>query len=212
MPWRMQARSSHGVRALLIGLIAALAFVGVACAQQHVAQGNRVLLVGDSLLGGARPAVAQALTKAGWDPRIEAKAGTTIGYWAPRIGVLQAADPPGVYVIQLGTNECTRFQPCVPLGPYIDQIMNSVPSTHPVLWLNVQEDVPPPVGDDDRDVVNAALEAADARWPNFYLLDFNGLFAGHPEWHVGDGLHFNDAGNAVFARFLADELERFKPA
>ena len=112
-------------------------------------------------------------------------------------------------VIELGTNDCAPTD-CPPLAPYIDRIMNGIASSIPVLWLNVQEDVPNPFSQ-NRVVVNAALRSADERWPNLYLIDLNGFSAGHPEWHTPDGLHFNDIGRQQFALFLADALEGFKP-
>jgi lysophospholipase L1-like esterase len=145
----------------------------------------------------------------GWEPTIEAVGSTTITYWADRVQVFQAFEQPDIVVIELGTNDCSNVG-CVPLGPYIDQIMSSIPSSNAVLWLNVQEDVPPPF-DADRDFVNGALAEADQRWPNMYLIDLNGHFAAHPEWHNPDGVHFNDLGQQEFGRFLADALESFKP-
>ncbi len=193
-------------RVVLFGMVA-LAFVSCAPSQ---AGGPKVLLIGDSLLNGSREQVTSTLSAEGWIPTIEAEGGTTITYWADRVQFFQAFDQPDIVVIELGTNDCSIVE-CFPLGPYIDQIMSSVPSSNVVMWLNVQEDVPPPF-DSDRDFVNRALTEADQRWPNMYLVDLNGHVAGHPEWHNPDGLHFNDAGKQEFARFLADELERFKPA
>ncbi len=49
------------------------------------ARGNRVLLVGDSLLWQSMPPVTAALQRAGWDPSIKAAPGTTIGAWTPKM-------------------------------------------------------------------------------------------------------------------------------
>lgn len=189
-------------------LIAAVAIAAVACAPTH-ATGPKILLVGDSLLNQSREEITATLSQAGWIPIIEAEGGTTITTWSERVQFLQAADLPNMVVIELGTNDCSPVE-CPDLGPYIDQIMSSIPSVHPVVWLNVQEDVPPPF-DEDRAFVNAAIASADVRWANLYVIDLNGHFAGHPEWHNPDGLHFNDVGRQEFARFLAEVLEDFEP-
>jgi len=196
-------------RARFLLLLAVTTIVAVACAPQHLAADTKVLLIGDSLLNGTRVPVSDALEEAGWEPMIKADGGTAMTSWTNKIPLLTAAYQPGVIVIELGTNDCSPVQ-CVALAPHIDAIMNSIPSDHPALWLNVQEDVPSPFGE-NTDYVNSALEAADARWPNLYLLDLDGLMEGHPEWHAPDGLHFNDEGKEQFVRFIVDELERFKP-
>jgi hypothetical protein len=201
-----QATITRRLRAPFLLLL--LAFVAAACAPQHVAQSTKVLVVGDSLMRSSRDAVAGSLTNDGWDPRIEAISGTRIVDWAPKFGFLVGSFQPGVVVVELGTNDCTQ-RGCTDLGPYINQVMSTVPSSTPVLWLNTQEDVPGAF-DVNRSYVNGQLEAADARWPNFYLLDFSGHFEDHPEWHGPDGVHFSDEGIAEFARFITDELDRFK--
>jgi hypothetical protein len=203
-----QASISRRVRAPFLLLL--LALVAVACAPQHLAQSEKVLLVGDSLMNGSREAVVDTLSSDGWDPHVEAISGTKIEDWSPKFGFLVGSFNPGVVVVELGTNDCSSAG-CVNIGPYIDQVMNAIPASEPVLWLNVQEDVPPAF-DVNRDYVNGQIEAADARWPNFYLVDFSGHFEDHPEWHGPDGLHFSDEGTAEFARFIADELDRFKGA
>jgi hypothetical protein len=200
--FRLRAR----VRAATVILL--LALVAVACQPQHTADGTKVLLVGNSLMHGARPFMTDELTSRGWDPEIQALSGSNISYWMPRFPFLVQGISPNVYVVELGTNDCS-FDPCYPLGPYIDAIMSSIPSSVPVLWLNSQEDVPEPYNP-NRGYVNDELEAADARWPNMYLVDFSGHFEDRPEWHGPDGLHLSDEGNAEFARFVADELERFR--
>ncbi|MEX0665715.1 MAG: hypothetical protein WD598_13245 [Acidimicrobiia bacterium] len=205
----MTTATRHGPRALWVGLLAAIAVVSVACAPQFRAADTKVLLVGDSLLDRSRLPVSDALTEAGWDPRIKADGGRSITFFQDKVPLFAGSTQPGVMVIELGTNDCSPVL-CVPLGPAIDQIMGSVPSDYPVLWLNAQTDVPAPFNE-NRDFVNGELEDADSRWPNLYLVDLDGHFAGHPEWHEDDGLHFNEEGRHEFARFLVDELDRFKP-
>lgn len=168
-----------------------------------------MLLTGNSIFNGSRGQLEAELSGAGWEPVVEADGGTAIGFWVDRVPLLVAAEQPGALVIELGTNDCGEDQGCAPIGAEIDQIMYGIPSDTPVLWLNTQEDVPELFAA-NRDFVNGQLEAADARWPNFYLIDMNGFFSGHPEWHAPDGLHPNDTGKQELARFVADELDRFR--
>jgi lysophospholipase L1-like esterase len=166
-------------------------------------------LVGDSLLNASRGEMTSALSAAGWQPVIHATGGTTITYWATRVQFYEAFDRPDIVVIELGTNDCSPVE-CVDLAPYIDRIMRSIPISHPVVWLNAQEDVPPFFAA-HRDFVNNAIQNARIRWPNLSVVDLSGHFAGHPEWHNPDGLHFNEAGRQEFARFLVDALADHAP-
>ena len=189
-------------------LVAVVALIAIACAPTH-ATGPNVLLVGDSILNGSRSQVTDALQAAGWQPSIEAVGGTAISFWVGRLQLYVDSAQPDIVVIELGTNDCSPVQ-CVPLDPYIDQIMQAIPSSVPVVWLNSQTDVPAPFNE-GRDFVNGAIEAASVRWPNLDVIDFAGFFAGHPEWHNPDGLHPNPEGRKELASFLADELEPYKP-
>ncbi len=193
-------------RALAL-VVAVVAVATIACAPTR-APGSKILLVGDSLFNGSRAEITTALSDAGWIPTIEAEGGTTITHWSDRVQFFQAFQQPDIVVIELGTNDCSPVE-CPNLDPYIDQIVRSIPSSHPIVWLTVQEDVPPPFAE-NRDYVNNAIRAADARWGNLYVVDLGEHFAGHPEWHDAGGLHFNDIGRQEFARFLAEELDAFR--
>ena len=36
-------------------------------------------------------------------------------------------------------------------------------------------------------------------------------FAGHPEWHTGDGVHFNDAGSTELATLIRRAIDAPSP-
>jgi len=163
--------------------------------------GNRLLLVGDSLLWGAIPQVQRTLTADGWAPTIAATPGTKVGDWAPGLPLQVAAAHPDAVVVELGTNDCDPD--CATLTASIDQVMRSVAKTVPVYWLNVQTQPTYPI---HPETVNRALNAAASHWPNLTLVDMNGHFRNHPEWHVADGLHFDDAGSVQLAQLIADAL------
>ena len=59
--------------------------------------------------------------------------------------------------------------------------------------------------------INQALQAADVRWPNMFLVDMNARLGGHPEWHQEDGVHLNAAGIEQLANLIAEALEPFRP-
>ena len=47
--------------------------------------------------------------------------------------------------------------------------------------------------------MNHEIERAAAKWPEVRIVDLDAAFAGHPEWHLDDGIHFNQAGAQQFA-------------
>ena len=163
--------------------------------------GNRVLLVGDSLLYGSTDQVTSALTSEGWDPVVAAVSGTSIEDWTASMAELIAVNQPDVIVIELGTNDCNAT--CTGLADAIDALMSSVPATIPVYWLDVQEQPSYPVYAAE---VNDELLAAAARYAQITLVDMDARFRDHPEWHVDDGLHFNADGAEQLASLIADAL------
>ena len=198
---RTSSRASLLAAALLVGLVAA------ACVNPEPVSGNKVLLVGDSLMNQSRGAVTDALTADGWDVRIQAQGSTTITQWAERFPLLDYAEDPNIIVIELGTNDCSP-EDCPNLQPYIDEIMKYTTSADAVVWLNVLEDNPLV---DRRDWVNDQIEQAVSRHPKLFLADMNGEFEGRDEVHTPDGIHFNDEGQKEFAEFIREQLEPFKP-
>jgi GDSL-like Lipase/Acylhydrolase family len=165
------------------------------------ARGNRVLLVGDSLLWQSMPPVASALQSGGWDPTIRAAPGTTIGAWTPKMSDFVAETRPDVVVVELGTNNCTAE--CPNLAGVIDRLMRGIPGSTPVYWLNVQSQPGYPAHPES---VNDALAAALRRWSNLELVDLSARLRNHPEWHQADGLHLSAAGSAQLAGLIAESL------
>lgn len=52
----------------------------------------------------------------------------------------------------------------------------------------------------------ASLKKRLPKNPNVHLADFGAVEAEHPEWFQADGLHLNDAGQAAYAAYLADQI------
>ena len=175
--------------------------------------GPNVLLVGDSLLSAAKDDVESAVREQGWNPTIKAVPGTAIEDWVDGLPGIAFAAQPQIAVIELGTNNCGPVRECPFLGPYIDQLMHSMPTAEAVLWLNTQTDVYPEfLPTNSWAAVNAQLEEAAARWPKLWLVDMSGHFSGHPEWHDPDAVHLNAEGNRQLAALIAESLAPFRPA
>ncbi len=193
---------------ILLGVIlmalVPVAWVSVASSRTEpkpAVHGSRVLVVGDSLTWQSVPQVTSALRGDGWDPTIEAVAGTTIGHWADQVEQLVAEHDPDVLVVELGTNNCTAE--CPHINEVIDRFLRHVPRSLPVVWLNVQAQPTYPAHPES---VNDALTAAAGRWPNVTLVDLSARFRNHPDWHLDDGLHLTTTGSTELARLIAASL------
>jgi lysophospholipase L1-like esterase len=194
-------------RAAVIAMALALGLLASACRSEDPVGGTKVLLVGDSIMNGSRAKVMSTLESDGWQPDIEAQGGTTITYWSMQIPYLVLMKQPDVVVIELGTNDCAPTE-CPALGPYIDEIMRGIPTSTPVLWLNIQEKIPLA---QKRKYINFEIESAVARWPNLHLVDYESRIENHPEYHTPGGLHLNDVGQQFLANLIRDALTPFKP-
>ena len=134
---------------------------------------------------------------------VDGHGGLSIGLWRPFVGGDTRFTRPDVAVVELGTNDCDLS--CRPLAPDINTIVKKLldEGVHAIVWLNVQEDSPYP---EHPQFVNQEIERAAVRWPQLSIVDLNRTFAGHPEWHTEDGIHFNEAGRLVYAQLILQAL------
>ena len=189
-----------GLAVLLLGVTLS------ACRTQEPAPGNRLLLVGDSIVAGSKATTNPILTYAGWDPVVQAQAGTGIEDWANFIEQPVGKFLPDAVVVELGTNDCGTL-PCRDLQPYIDRLMGHLSSIKVVVWLTVQTDAIIPY---EPEYVNFQIESAAARWPNLTTADMGALFEGHNDWRT-DGTHPNEFGQRQMAKLIVQALEPYKP-
>jgi len=198
---------------VLIVAVSLIVLTATAGAGERVA-GNRVLVIGDSLLHLSQGAVLQALTAEGYRAVVDGRPGLSIEAWEPLVGADATVARPDVAVVELGTNDCDTT--CVNLAPAIDTVMEQLVDhgAGAVWWLNVQ-DTPtrihpgaPRVYPAHADYVNYAIEQAAVRWPQLRVIDLRDRFRGHPEWHLGDGLHPNAIGQQELASLIAAPLHR----
>lgn len=186
-----------------VAVLAALIVVGLASGGAPRVTEGRVLVVGDSLTNGSNAEIRTALTDAGWDAVVDGRGGWSIGHWREPLVQLANFAQPDVAVVALGTNNCDRT--CRRLGPEIDGIIETLldAGAEEILWVNAQESAPYPA---DPRFVNDEIARAVVRWPEVRLVDLDTVFAGHPEWHLDDGIHFNPAGAQRFGALLVEAL------
>jgi lysophospholipase L1-like esterase len=174
-------------------------------------RGQTVVVAGDSLTAQSEAQIGLVLTADGWRPVVDGVSGSSIANrdvvfdLLTRINELAALHP-AVVVIELGTNDCANCGEDLDAG--IDALLAPLRHVGRVIWLTAQTDV-----EFTRDPrgVNEALRKASLRWPNLEILDMGRHFAGHPEWHTGDGVHFNDVGSEELAVLVRDALDAPPP-
>jgi len=190
------------VPAALIGLAGVVAAVGVG---SHGDQ--KVVVAGDSLTAQADAPINLVVAADGWQPIVQGVSGSSITNrnavfdWSTRINELAALHP-AVVVIELGTNDCGNCGD--DLDAAIDGLLGPLRHVRRVVWLTAQTDIEV-TRDPGR--VNDALRKATVRWPNLEILDMGRHFLGHPEWHTGDGVHFNEAGSTELATFMRAAID-----
>jgi lysophospholipase L1-like esterase len=208
------SRSGRTRVRIAIGVVVALALVAAGVVVLATRDRGRdgpaptVLVVGDSLLYQSAPTVSKALESRGWHAVIDGRPGSgitggfSIGSWPDRITDLVKIAKPKVAIVELGTNGCTD---CTKYDDGIDRVMQRLRGVPQVYWVNVKLDCPVPP---DPGAVNAAINRATKRWKKLRVIDMNSRFYGKPQLLIADRIHFNDAGEKVFAKLLASSLPK----
>jgi lysophospholipase L1-like esterase len=194
-------------RQLLIpgALIAVAGLVSVVGVGTH--RDQTAVVAGDSLTAQSESQIRLVLTADGWKPIVDGVSGSSITNrdavfdWRTRISEIAALHP-AVVVIELGTNDCANCGEDLDAG--IDGLLAPLRHVGRVVWLTAQTDVE---FTRDPQGLNEALRKATVRWPNLEVLDMGRHFAGHPEWHVADGVHLNGAGSTELANLMRGAVD-----
>ncbi|HSO97246.1 MAG TPA: hypothetical protein VLV81_14550 [Acidimicrobiia bacterium] len=157
----------------------------------------RLFVIGDSVIVGARVALAQRL--AGWQVNVFAQESfSTLA--APSVINASRALIGEVVVVGLGNNDAGNP---VTFGQRIDAVMQSLTGVRRVIWVNLRNFrafVP---------AANAQLAAATARWPTLEIADWDARATPDPSLVYGDGLHLTLAGQAAMAELVAQHLDTY---
>jgi lysophospholipase L1-like esterase len=193
----VQRRPTLALAAAILVLLGPLG-----CSSAPEPDDARVLVIGDSLVNGTPETIAQGLSRAGWEPIIDARGGSSIGMWAATLEPVAEQAEARVAVVGLGTNDCAPD--CEDVDQGISQIMSTLTESgvERVFWLNVQEGATYPESPTD---VNARLELAAAKWTQLTVVDLNAALGGRPELH-SDEVHFNEAGALALTALILEAL------
>lgn len=96
-----------------------------------------------------------------------------------------------IVVVNLGANgDCTTS--CK------KEIMSTIGENRKVFWLNVTN---------DQDVdVNADLYYFSSMYDNLYIIDWNGISYGHPEYFIADGIHLTSEGRIAYTNAIYNSI------
>jgi hypothetical protein len=171
----------------------------------------RLFVVGDSVMLGAAPAIHGAFP--GWSVSIEGHQGIFTSD-AAELAWSHRNEIGDVAIVGTGYNYPVWDPPL--FDAWIDQMMQRLTSAgaHHVIWATLRE---PPLGNhgvvsvwekahiaENYPHANAQLRAAQARWPQLVIADWNAI--ARDDGLTWDGLHLTPSGASLMADLLADEV------
>jgi lysophospholipase L1-like esterase len=196
------ARRPRSCRALAAAALAAVLGLGLSAASATSAAGaaqlpsRRVVVVGDSIILGAKPPLVAAFGRQGWATTFDAEVGrsTIAGADAVRRHGPELTD---TLVVSLGANDAGST---ATFRQRVDAVLAAAAGVPHVYWLTIREVRPyyAPAND--------VLRAAAAAHPNLRLIDWNGASAGSTGLTASDGLHLTGAGATALASLVASEV------
>jgi hypothetical protein len=154
------------------------------------ARPGNVLLIGDSVMLGARQSLGSEIPNVYVDAKVSRQfwdATAVLGFYKTNKLL-----PPTI-VIHLGTNGQfaeAQFQ----------QLMDTVGSESQVYFLTAK--LPRPW----EAVVNNTLSSEAKSFPNAHVLEWHDFSSPHADWFLADGFHLSPAGQAAYAGFIRDGI------
>ena len=192
----MGTRRVAGVVALaaLGAVLGSLLVVSPARAQAPTAP-LRVSMYGDSVLLGAKEELLAAFSDQ--QATVDAAEDRSL---LGATSVLQGAGPAlgDVVVLDFGYNDSS--DPTVFRGR-IDAAMAAMAGVRHVIWMNQHDWGPGRAG------MNAELAAAQSRYPNLDVVDWNAEVAAHPDYVYADQIHLTPAGQPAFASLVRQHFD-----
>jgi lysophospholipase L1-like esterase len=191
----MTARRRRAV-ALLMAVAVAAPAVAIVGPSQLEAQERRVVVVGDSVILGARSPLTAALAGRGWAVTFDAAVSrsTSAGLTAIESHRLLLTD---TLVVSLGANDAGNT---AAFRRRVQAILDATAGVPHVVWVTIRE-VRGYYGP-----ANQAVREVAAGRPNVTVLDWHAATAGATDLTAGDGLHLNAAGAARMTQLVADAV------
>ncbi len=155
-------------------------------------------MVGDSVMLGARDDLLASLP--GDQVTVDAVENRSL------LGAVSLVAPVAsamgdVVVLDLGYNDAS--DPAVFRGR-IDSMMGALAPVPAVVWFTQRVFRP------DRAPMNQELAAAQQRYPNLRVVDWDATVAAHPDYVYGDGIHLTPPGRAAFAALAREAVDGYR--
>ena len=157
----------------------------------------RVSIFGDSVLLGAQEELLAQFT--GHQATVDAAEDRSL---LGAIALFQNAGPAlgDVVVLDLGYNDAS--DPAV-FRSRIDGAMTALAHVREVIWLNQHDWGPGRAG------MNAELAAAQTRYSNLTVVDWNAEVTAHPDYVYADAIHLTPAGQTAMAAVVRQQFDRW---
>jgi lysophospholipase L1-like esterase len=171
-------------------------------------QGERVLVIGDSLTRDALPALERVLTRDGWNPTVRCWGGKRLDWGIDQVRRAKALDQlPDTVVLALGTNDMWRVAPRL-TRTRIDQMLQALGPKRTVFWVNLHFDGGLAPSRAKETWFNNELVRQTKRRPNLTVIDWAGT-ARAAGVRTRDGVHYPVAGSQARAAAIATALADF---
>jgi len=187
----------------VVALVALLLATAMFSAPAHASGGQsvdpRLFVLGDSVILGAQGAVAARLGASGWQvTQISSESQHT--YDAPGVIDANAGAIGDVVVISLGTND--GITP-VQFAGWIDGVMERLQDVDRVYWVNLRNFA------DWVPAANAEIAAAQDRWTNLRVINWDARATPDPGLVFGDGIHLTEAGANAYAELIGSTVDEY---
>lgn len=156
----------------------------------------RVLVVGDSIVLGARDALVRALDDRGWEAVVDARVSRPTSEGAAALASL-APQPGDVVVVALGANDAGALSA---FRRRAGDVLDAARPASRVHWMTIRE-VRPVYGP-----ANDVIREVTAARPDAAVIDWHAASEGSAGLTAADGLHLTASGASAMARLVADAV------
>jgi lysophospholipase L1-like esterase len=177
---------------------------------------DSVVMIGDSITKGSRPAIEERFDQLGMDPvTIEAENGKRM--------VVSAPDNPGgstvagivsdlaggdhddeLWIVALGTNDIGNYDGPDEIAAAVNEVLAAVPDEAPLVWVDTYfRDRP-----EQQQIVNSIIRDRVERRGNGVIAPWSAFATGDGVM-TGDGVHPTSEGTEVFAFVVTDTARAF---
>lgn len=173
------------------------------------ADGNKVVVIGDSLVDFGSSAIKQAFQGHGWQVSLHGEPSLNTRNAQPRFNGASAVKADVVVTVTTANDAFDLHRGAQNLQDVTIAINTAVASIDQLgcqVWVLLDEHAWFYGFPEWAPVVNQMVLDQAAAHPNVRVLDWRHQVVNHPDWFQADLFHHTDAGNTAFATKLADTV------